>query len=181
MPITRCEWPSLVWRVRGRWLGWNSCALEATPKGCRWRSKDCWIVNVIALAYTSIGLQCPIEVKTHCIRGMASSWDWSSGVCVNDICAAAGWSSPLMFARFYNVLGLHSWILSVWGLDCGVLDTTKSVYDHHTLLIGGAYQCRFWLLLARAKISGLLPLRLNDAMLREPLSKGSVFVTRDIA
>lgn len=31
-----------------------------------------WIVDVIALAYKSLGLQCPIGMKAHS-RGMASS------------------------------------------------------------------------------------------------------------
>lgn len=31
---------------------------------------------------------------------MASSWAWSSGVCLQDICLVAGWS---FFASFYNI------------------------------------------------------------------------------
>lgn len=33
-----------------------------------------WIVDAIALAYTSKGLQCPLGVRAHSTRGMASSW-----------------------------------------------------------------------------------------------------------
>lgn len=36
-------------------------------------------------------------------RGIASFWAWSSRVSIADICAAAGWSSPCSFARFYNL------------------------------------------------------------------------------
>ncbi|CAM4648922.1 unnamed protein product [Leuciscus chuanchicus] len=58
-----------------------------------------WIVDAIALAYTSKGLQCPIGVKAHSTRGMASSWAWSSGIALQDICMAAGWASPSTFIR----------------------------------------------------------------------------------
>ncbi|KAL0200337.1 hypothetical protein M9458_003524, partial [Cirrhinus mrigala] len=34
---------------------------------------------------------------------MASSWAWSSGVSIAEICAAAGWASPSTFTRFYNL------------------------------------------------------------------------------
>ncbi|KAL0164048.1 hypothetical protein M9458_039801, partial [Cirrhinus mrigala] len=43
-----------------------------------------WIVDAIRLAYSSLGLQCPIGVCAHSTRGMASSWAWS-------------------FTRFYNL------------------------------------------------------------------------------
>ncbi len=54
-----------------------------------------WIVDGIALAYASAGVQCPIGVRAHSTRGMASSWAWSSGISIGEICAAAGWSSHL--------------------------------------------------------------------------------------
>lgn len=60
-----------------------------------------WIVDTIVLAYASLGLQCPISVKAHSTRGMASSWAWSRGVSIGDICTAAGWSSPS--TGFYNL------------------------------------------------------------------------------
>ncbi|XDV15095.1 hypothetical protein PO909_015235 [Leuciscus waleckii] len=74
-----------------------------------------WIVDAIALAYTSKGLQCPIGVKAHSTRGMASSWAWSSGIALQDICMAAGWASPSTFIRFYNleVPALQARLLSV--------------------------------------------------------------------
>lgn len=62
-----------------------------------------WIVDAIALTYSSTGLQCPIGVRAHSTRGMASSWAWSSGVSITEICAAAGWASPSIFVRFYNL------------------------------------------------------------------------------
>ncbi|CAM4284410.1 unnamed protein product [Leuciscus chuanchicus] len=36
-----------------------------------------WIVDAIALAYTSKGMQCPLGVRAHSTRSMASSWAWS--------------------------------------------------------------------------------------------------------
>ncbi len=39
-----------------------------------------WIVDAVMLAYSSLGLQCPIGVRAHSTRGIASSWAWSSGV-----------------------------------------------------------------------------------------------------
>ncbi len=62
-----------------------------------------WIVDAVMLAYSSLGLQCPIGVQAHSTRGIASSWAWSSGVSITEICAAAGWASPSTFARFYNL------------------------------------------------------------------------------
>ncbi len=62
-----------------------------------------WLVDVITLAYSSSGLQCPIGVRAHSTRDIASFWAWSSGVSISDICEAAGWSLPSTFARFYNL------------------------------------------------------------------------------
>ncbi len=36
-----------------------------------------WIVDAIMLAYLSLGLHCPIGVRAHSTRGVASSWAWS--------------------------------------------------------------------------------------------------------
>ncbi len=62
-----------------------------------------WIVDAVMLAYSSLGLQCPIGVRAHSTRGIASSWAWSSGVSITEICTAAGWATPSTFARFYNL------------------------------------------------------------------------------
>ncbi len=62
-----------------------------------------WIVDAVMLAYSSLGLQCPIGVRVHSTRGINSSWAWSSGVSITEICAVAGWATPSTFARFYNL------------------------------------------------------------------------------
>ncbi|KAI2664125.1 ORF V: Enzymatic polyprotein [Labeo rohita] len=72
-----------------------------------------WIVDAITLAYSSLGLECPIGVRVHLTRGVASSWAWSSGVSMAEICAAAGWASPSTFTRFYS--------LDIPALQAGIL------------------------------------------------------------
>ncbi len=74
-----------------------------------------WIVEAITAAYTSRGLECPLHIKAHSTRAIASSWAWSRGMSIQDICFAAGWSSQNTFARFYklDVQSLASQVLSV--------------------------------------------------------------------
>ncbi|KAL0152981.1 hypothetical protein M9458_051713, partial [Cirrhinus mrigala] len=72
-----------------------------------------WIVDAISLAYSSLGLECPVGVRAHSTRGVASSWVWSSGVSMAEICAAAGWASPSTFTRFYS--------LDIPALQAGIL------------------------------------------------------------
>ena len=62
-----------------------------------------WVVEAIALAYTSQGLLPPSGLRAHSTRGLAASWALFRGVSVQDICAAASWSSPLTFVRFYRL------------------------------------------------------------------------------
>ncbi|KAL0154229.1 hypothetical protein M9458_050483 [Cirrhinus mrigala] len=61
-----------------------------------------WIVDAISFAYDSSGLPSPLGVKAHSTRGIAASKAFMSGVPMQDICSAAGWSTPLTFVRFYN-------------------------------------------------------------------------------
>ncbi len=74
-----------------------------------------WIVDAIALAYSSKGVGCPIGIQAHSTRGLVSSWAWANAISIQDICMAAGWSSPSTFVRFYNldVSSLASHVLSV--------------------------------------------------------------------
>ncbi len=66
------------------------------------------------IAYSSLGQQCPMGVRAHSTRGIASSWAGSSGVSIAEICAAASWTSPSTFSWFYNleVPALQAWVLS---------------------------------------------------------------------
>ncbi len=79
-----------------------------------------WIVDAIMAAYTSQGSECPLHIRAHSTRAIASSWAWSRGMSIQDICLAAGWSSQNTFARFYklDVQSLASQMLSVSDSCC---------------------------------------------------------------
>ncbi len=59
-----------------------------------------WIVDAIALAYQSQGEPCPMGVRAHSTRSVASSYALAHGASLADICRAAGWATPNTFARF---------------------------------------------------------------------------------
>ncbi len=62
-----------------------------------------WIVDAIIVSYESSDLPSPLGVKAHSTRGMAASKAFLTGVPIQDICDAAGWSTPLTFVRFYDL------------------------------------------------------------------------------
>ncbi len=62
-----------------------------------------WIVEAVALAYQSQGDPCPLGVRAHSTRSVASSHALAHGASLADICRAAGWATPNTFARFYNL------------------------------------------------------------------------------
>ncbi len=62
-----------------------------------------WIVEAVALAYQSQGEPCPLGVRAHSTRSVASSHALAHGASLADICRAAGWATPNNFARFYNL------------------------------------------------------------------------------
>ncbi len=49
-----------------------------------------WIVEAIVLAYQAWCLPCPLGVRAHSTRGVASSWALARGASIADICRAAG-------------------------------------------------------------------------------------------
>ncbi len=51
-----------------------------------------WIVDAIALAYQSQGEPCPMGVRAHSTRSVASSYALAHGASLADICRAAGWA-----------------------------------------------------------------------------------------
>ena len=61
-----------------------------------------WIVDAIVLAYQARDLPCPLGVRAHSTRSVASSWALAHGASLADICRAAGWATPNTFARLYN-------------------------------------------------------------------------------
>ncbi len=52
-----------------------------------------WIVDAIALAYQSQGEPCPMGVRAHSTRSVASSYALVHGASLADICRAAGWAT----------------------------------------------------------------------------------------
>ncbi len=60
-------------------------------------------MEAIVLAYQARHLPCPLGVRAHSTRGVASSWALARGASIADICKAAGWATPNTFARFYNL------------------------------------------------------------------------------
>ncbi len=53
-----------------------------------------WIVEAITLAYQSQGVPCPLGVRAHSTRSVASSHALAHGASLADICRAAGWATP---------------------------------------------------------------------------------------
>ncbi len=62
-----------------------------------------WVRDAISLAYEARELPSPLSLRAHSTRGVASSQTLFRGVPLEDICVAAGWSSPHTFVRFYNL------------------------------------------------------------------------------
>ncbi len=76
-----------------------------------------WLRDVISLAYEVRGLPSPLSVRAHSTRSVAFSQALFRRVLLEDICVVAGWSSPHIFIRFYNLdldTALGSQVLSVW-------------------------------------------------------------------
>ncbi|KAL1270896.1 hypothetical protein QQF64_029912 [Cirrhinus molitorella] len=62
-----------------------------------------WVADAITLAYEAQGEPCPLGVRAHSTRSVASSYALAHGASLADICRAAGWATPNTFARFYNL------------------------------------------------------------------------------
>ncbi len=76
-----------------------------------------WVRDAILLAYEMRSLHSPLSVRAHSTRSVASSQALFRGVPLEEICVAAGWSSPHTFIRFYNLdldTAPGSQVLSVW-------------------------------------------------------------------
>ncbi len=48
-----------------------------------------WILDTITLAYEAQGVPCPLRLRAHSTRGVASSWALARGASLADICRAA--------------------------------------------------------------------------------------------
>ena len=62
-----------------------------------------WIVDAIALSYAAQGKTPPADIKAHSTRGSATSWALFKGILVEDMCAAASWSSHHTFVKYYSL------------------------------------------------------------------------------
>ncbi len=62
-----------------------------------------WVRDAISLAYEARNLPSPLSLRAHSTRDIASSQALFRGVPLEDICVAAGWSSPHTFVKFYNL------------------------------------------------------------------------------
>ncbi len=62
-----------------------------------------WMVEVISLAYESAGQSSPMAVRSNSTRSKVASKALISGVALQEVCDAAGWSSPHTFVRFYSL------------------------------------------------------------------------------
>ncbi len=62
-----------------------------------------WIVDAITLVYQAQGVPCTFRLRDHSTRSVASSWALARGASLTDICRAAGWVTPNIFARFYSL------------------------------------------------------------------------------
>ncbi len=87
--------------LEGRLTNTRSCpsAWLATSK----QRISHWVRDAISLAYEARKLPSPFSLRAHSTRGVASSQALFRGVPLEDICVAAGWSSPHTFVKFYNL------------------------------------------------------------------------------
>ncbi|KAI2647883.1 DNA-directed RNA polymerase subunit B' [Labeo rohita] len=79
---------------------------------------SCWIVDAITCAYESSGLPPPLGVKAHSTQSVSASKAFLEGVSKQDICNAAGWSTPLLLSGFMTwtckpLLALLSFVLAL--------------------------------------------------------------------
>ncbi|KAL0172623.1 hypothetical protein M9458_032934, partial [Cirrhinus mrigala] len=61
------------------------------------------IMDAMVLTYQSQDEPCPLGVRAHSTRSVASSYALAHGASLADICRAAGWATPNTFARFYSL------------------------------------------------------------------------------
>ncbi len=62
-----------------------------------------WWIRMLFYSLESSDLPSPLGVKSHSTRSVAASKAFLAGVPMQDICNAAGWSTPLTFVRFYDL------------------------------------------------------------------------------
>ncbi len=66
-----------------------------------------WWIRMLFHSLESSDLPSPLGVKAHSTRSMAAFKAFLAGVPMQDICNAAGWSTPLTFIRFYRCISIN--------------------------------------------------------------------------
>ncbi len=90
-----------VWRKNQQWLICFGPPNKGSPASKQRMSK--WVVEAISLAYESAGQPSTMAVQSHTTRSMAASKALISGVALQEVCDAAGWSSSHIFIRLYSL------------------------------------------------------------------------------
>ncbi len=90
-----------LWRKNEQLFVYFEPPNKGSPASKQRMSK--WVVEAISLAYESAGQPSPMAVRSHSTRSMAASKALISGVALQEVCDAAGWSSPYTFVRFYSL------------------------------------------------------------------------------
>lgn len=72
-------------------------------RSVQWCRSEHWVIEAISAAYEARGLASLLGVRAHSTRGMASSQALFRDSSLEDICVAAGWSSPNTFSKFYSL------------------------------------------------------------------------------
>ncbi len=63
-----------------------------------------WWIRMLFYSLESSDLPSPLGVKAHSTRSVAASKACLAGVPMQDIFNAVGWSTPLTFVRFYDLV-----------------------------------------------------------------------------
>ncbi len=75
------------------------------------------VLVVISLAYEACGFTSPLALRAHSTGPVASSQTFLKESSMEDVCAAAGWSTPSTFIKFYCLdvrMAPGSRFLSAW-------------------------------------------------------------------
>ncbi len=92
-----------------------------------------WIVEAVALAYQSQGEPCPLGVRAHSTRSVASSHALAHGASLVDICRAADWATPNTFDSTVSVLSQSlpmCWVTGKWAGRTGRCHACCTIPPH---------------------------------------------------
>ncbi len=95
-----------------------------------------WVRDAIALAYEARGQASPLTVRAHSTRGVASSMALARGAPLQQVCDAAGWSSPHTFVRVSSLkCSCYSGLARPWvDIPESCLRPLQCLCTHYTTL-----------------------------------------------